>query len=423
MELPPENPIRQSPPTQPNAWPSDLDAQIAPTLFSDKVEAPLPIPEPAVPLLDGSADRDERARSNFLRILPVLLAFGVLGLATSLWAIPRIEDTLRESTIEALAANGITSGAITFDGRDAKLSGFPDDISAEAFAAVSDVSGVRSVEFVDAATPKELVDLTITIAEDVLTIDGTVLNNEQALALRDAAGTGSFEKYRFDDQIVIDDVDSPEEDDVRVRQVAELLGSLSLAESAEVTVRGSDIRVQAVVPGFDAKQVIETAALPLLLTPRELVIEVDPTARADFSDTPDIEDDDETDEPGGFLIPAGPQLDVITEEFNSASSFEPGSATLTPDGEAALDKLAQLLIDFEGLSLQITGHTDNTGDAIDNVRLSQRRADAVVDYLVEAGVENDRLIAIGLGSAKPLESNDTDEGRAQNRRVEFEMAS
>jgi OOP family OmpA-OmpF porin len=67
------------------------------------------------------------------------------------------------------------------------------------------------------------------------------------------------------------------------------------------------------------------------------------------------------------------------------------------------------------------GHTDAVGDPAANLRLSQDRADAVVRWLVLAGVSSDRLEAVGYGDTRPVAENDTDAGRAENRRVEFQV--
>ena len=67
----------------------------------------------------------------------------------------------------------------------------------------------------------------------------------------------------------------------------------------------------------------------------------------------------------------------------------------------------------------IEGHTDNVGAAAYNKRLSERRAQAVKDYFIKAGIENYRMKAVGYGFSRPAASNDTEEGRAENRRVEL----
>ena len=69
--------------------------------------------------------------------------------------------------------------------------------------------------------------------------------------------------------------------------------------------------------------------------------------------------------------------------------------------------------------VSIEGHTDNRGKKVANEKLSQSRAEAVIAHLVRAGIERERLSAKGYGPSKPLASNDTEDGRAKNRRVEF----
>ena len=71
------------------------------------------------------------------------------------------------------------------------------------------------------------------------------------------------------------------------------------------------------------------------------------------------------------------------------------------------------------LKVQVEGHTDSVGTDAYNDGLSQRRSQAVVEYLVSKGIARDRLAAVGLGESKPIASNDTAKGRAMNRRTEF----
>jgi OmpA-OmpF porin, OOP family len=72
-----------------------------------------------------------------------------------------------------------------------------------------------------------------------------------------------------------------------------------------------------------------------------------------------------------------------------------------------------------GSMVEIGGYTDNTGDASSNLQLSQRRAEAVRDALIKAGVNPGKLVAKGFGSVNPVASNDTPDGRFQNRRIEY----
>ena len=100
-------------------------------------------------------------------------------------------------------------------------------------------------------------------------------------------------------------------------------------------------------------------------------------------------------------------------------NFATGKAELTPESETILDGVAESLVANDSIRVQVGGHTDNTGSAAVNRRLSAARANAVRDYLISKGVAADRLTAVGFGPSKPVASNRTAEGRAQNRRVEL----
>src|SRR5690606_32712797 len=99
--------------------------------------------------------------------------------------------------------------------------------------------------------------------------------------------------------------------------------------------------------------------------------------------------------------------------------FKTASAELTPESLPTLDKLAEQLTTFPEVKLEVQGHTDNVGSAAVNKRLSGKRAQSVVDYLVSKGIAKERLKAFGYGPAKPIGDNKTEEGRAMNRRVEL----
>ncbi|HZR90459.1 MAG TPA: OmpA family protein [Bradyrhizobium sp.] len=99
--------------------------------------------------------------------------------------------------------------------------------------------------------------------------------------------------------------------------------------------------------------------------------------------------------------------------------FLTGRATLDSDSTGLLDHLVETALRCPNATIEIAGHTDSDGEDAANQSLSERRAQAVLDYFVKAGLPADRFTAIGYGSTKPVASNDTDDGKAQNRRIEF----
>ncbi len=110
-------------------------------------------------------------------------------------------------------------------------------------------------------------------------------------------------------------------------------------------------------------------------------------------------------------------LDEIIE--GKVVEFEFASAELTDEGKALLDDLLEGLRENPLVGVEIGGHTDDIGDELENLALSEARALAVVDYFVARGEDRERFVVVGYGESQPIASNDTDEGRARNRRIEF----
>ncbi len=106
-------------------------------------------------------------------------------------------------------------------------------------------------------------------------------------------------------------------------------------------------------------------------------------------------------------------------QLRKGIAFKTNSAELTKNSYGTLDDIAALMKKFDKANLEVQGHTDDTGSERRNEKLSQDRANAVVDYLQKKGVAKERLRAKGYGATKPVASNKTKKGRAQNRRVEL----
>src|SRR6266576_1082613 len=99
--------------------------------------------------------------------------------------------------------------------------------------------------------------------------------------------------------------------------------------------------------------------------------------------------------------------------------FESSRATIDPDSAGLLDRLIETALRCPTTNIEIAGHTDADGEDGFNQALSEKRAQAVTDYLVKAGLPAERFTAMGYGSTQPVAGNDTDEGKAQNRRIDF----
>jgi outer membrane protein OmpA-like peptidoglycan-associated protein len=103
--------------------------------------------------------------------------------------------------------------------------------------------------------------------------------------------------------------------------------------------------------------------------------------------------------------------------------FETGKFDLKKESEAELDNLVELLKENNTMVIQINGYTDNVGKPADNLALSNNRSKSVVAYLVRKGIEPARLLSKGFGETRPVSDNNTDEGRAKNRRTELQVIS
>ncbi|CAN0397258.1 unnamed protein product, partial [Phaeothamnion confervicola] len=119
--------------------------------------------------------------------------------------------------------------------------------------------------------------------------------------------------------------------------------------------------------------------------------------------------------------PAAPATGTVIESLQG-TFFDFDKSTLRPQAGPKLDHAADVMNEHPGIKLSIQGHTDNVGADAYNQKLSERRAQAVFDYLVGKGIDASRLMTIGYGESRPAVSNDTAEGRAQNRRTELIVA-
>ncbi len=120
--------------------------------------------------------------------------------------------------------------------------------------------------------------------------------------------------------------------------------------------------------------------------------------------------------------PPAPTPTVERVTIQGTALFALNSAKLSEEGKAAVDEVIEKLRSFDKVSsIIITGHTDSTGSAAYNQKLSERRANTVRDYMISRGVNPALLSAVGAGENEPIADNSTREGRAENRRVEIDI--
>ena len=131
------------------------------------------------------------------------------------------------------------------------------------------------------------------------------------------------------------------------------------------------------------------------------------------------------------LIPGAPRPDRIVARLEPLKSgsllrlnnvfFSTASAALRPESRSELDRVVHLLKAHPQLRIRIEGHTDSEGEAAANQNLSERRAQSVLEYLVEGGIDRTRLERKGFGESAPIDTNDTESGRQNNRRTEIRI--
>ena len=125
--------------------------------------------------------------------------------------------------------------------------------------------------------------------------------------------------------------------------------------------------------------------------------------------------------PGAQVERVGEGIKLVLGE--NSVRFDTNKSTLTSAAKANLDKLVPVFNQYPDTNIQIYGYTDSTGTAEYNLTLSQQRAASVKSYLAGKGISAGRFTTTGLGIADPVATNDTPEGRTQNRRVEFAITA
>lgn len=122
---------------------------------------------------------------------------------------------------------------------------------------------------------------------------------------------------------------------------------------------------------------------------------------------------------GVSVTRTGPNGENITLNMPGNVTFAVNSADISASFYPVLDSVGLVLQEFDKTMVEVAGHTDSDGSEAYNQQLSERRAQSVVSYLISRGIRGDRFLTVGAGETRPIASNATPEGKAQNRRVEI----
>jgi OOP family OmpA-OmpF porin len=231
-----------------------------------------------------------------------------------------------------------------------------------------------------------------------LTLTGYVPDNNTHAALVQAAGRKFFNEKVVDNLKVSVGAASG-----FANAITRALGALSRLSTGSLVVSDREIRLSGDAL-YDAAAGQIRAALPREV-PQGWQVKADISVK-----------------PAASAVDATVCQQLFTDLLGKARvRFVPGGANIDPDSAGLLDRLIEIAMRCPAANIEIGGHTDADGEDGFNQVLSEKRAEAVVDYLVKAGLSADRFKAVGYGSTQPVAGNDTDEGKAQNRRIDFQV--
>ncbi len=370
-------------------------------------------PSASPPFGQDSSDDDVMSGVGFAAA--VIVGFVIIAFLAVRFGTAGIEADLEAKARQALASSGFTEVNVEASGTSLRLSGSitTEQTQDDAYAAVAQITGVGTVS--GALWPVftgELEEIIVTGEA----IDITWNGNEAIVS----GSVSSTEKVAFVDQTL----SSTFSNGVDVTGLSSLEGL-----EDETRWLGTTLSlVQRFAEALPSGRVVVDPSAELLTVVGETE---DKALRDELNDLAT-----ETGATFGFAVTTGVRLLVLetlpTEEEveelqvnlddlieGKVVEFEVKSYALTREGEALLDEISAALEAVPAVRVRITGHTDSQGSHEENQVLSELRAQAVLDYLVAKGADPGRFETVGLGESQPIADNNTADGRARNRRIEF----
>jgi outer membrane protein OmpA-like peptidoglycan-associated protein len=304
----------------------------------------------------------------------------VIGLFQNIGNRHSMEDNLTSRSSQALAAAGINGTQVSFTGRDGSVVVASASDVDKARRIVADLEGVRVVDVTGPKAPPRQPSVTIAVNGTEVRATGAVSNDaKSALVGRIGAQDG----------LTVD----PAVGDDGVSSLADVVAAFgTTAKDGSIALRDGRISLSGTVESAAVRDAVVAAA-----------------GKA-------VGADKVTEQ----LTVAPPPKEIQQALISLPPiTFENGKAILTPAGQAAVARAAQILQQNPSVVVRIEGHTDSTGSAQSNLELSRARAATVLNSLVALGVARDRLSSAGFGESRPKVPDTSATNRAINRRVEF----
>ncbi len=360
----------------------------------------------------GDDPLDDSIASGTSFFLVSVVVFLAIAFAAVHFGTKNIEGDLEARSYAVLQNAGFTAVDVEADGTTMNLSGSIDAEQTEesAFVAVRAVSGVGEVEGkLWPVFSGELDEIVVTgdaieINWDgfIVTVEGTVASQDRQVFISETLSE-VFTTVNADGLTVLEGL---EEDPGWLGTTLGLLISIKETLPSGRLIVDPNTKLLVVAGEIEGKDVRNELNATVIEVGEQLGFKVNPAIRV-LVVGPTEEEIEEL------------QVDLDALIDGKVVEFETKSFELTAKGIALLDEILIALEAAPEIRVRIEGHTDSRGSEAENLTLSEDRANAVLTYLVAAGQSRDRFEIIGYGEAQEAASNDTSEGRARNRRIEF----
>lgn len=362
---------------------------------------------------DASGDDDLRVSwTNFA----LFAGFGLILVlvAAAFFGTRSVEGGLESSATSALRAAGYQDVTVAAAGHDVTLKGTygAEQSEDEALAIVAGLPGIGNIDtqlwLVTASDDGETVvvgdPITLTWDRERLSVTGEISGEEIQTFVVETAGR-SFSDLDATGLSTVDGI---------ADESAWIGGILGLLETMTADLAVGEIVVNPTAGVVLVSGEVETRQMRKEL--RDAAQELVTALGFDFTSGILLEEAPPP-PPKEQVVALQSDIDEVIE--GKVVEFEVKSDVITPRGTALLDEILAALGEFPDVPIEIAGHADAQGDAAANLDLSERRARAVFDYLVANGANSARFIVVGYGETRPIADNNTAEGRARNRRIEF----